>query len=166
MPIQKNNFPEQLRTFDPFHNAVERLFGDIATFAKECCDDFWKHTDLSPFRAIEPLGCFVNFESLMFVSLHYLLYGGKPEVFINPGMESGVAVVTSRYNVPGIAQDLEPKVRDQFPKLIDEIENRWKVSGLKERVRRTLDDAERVRKDIEDIQINYALNSACRYVGK
>jgi hypothetical protein len=81
-------------------------------------------------------------------------------------MESGVAVVTSRYNVPGIAQDLEPKVRDQFPKLIDEIENRWKVSGLKERVRRTLDDAERVRKDIEDIQINYALNSACRYVGK
>ena len=161
----KEHFPEQLREFDPLHNAVERLVGDIAVFATKCCDVLWKKTNLSPFRASEPFVRFVNFESLMFVSLHYLLCGKTPEVFIQSS-GGGMAVVTSRLNAPGIMQDLEDNIRYWLPQWISEIEDRWKGSGLSERVRLTLADAERMRSSIEDVQINYALNSLCQYVGK
>jgi hypothetical protein len=79
----------------------------------------------------------------MYFAVFGLLCGGRPTIFIQTD-SAGKIGVTSRFNMPEIMRDLNMNAAGRMKQLIDEIEERWKRSDLKDRFRLTLEDAKRV----------------------
>ncbi len=152
----------QLRKYKDFREIVEQLFGALADFGNKCCADIQKLTSLPPFDGDGGKN-FVNCEGAVQFCLRAIIGGHEPK-FYPRSAQTGITVVTTMFSSDEIARGPDAEIQQWLGDIQKLIEESWNAARLRERVQRTLDDAEKLRDTIRQIELTYALPRSCKYV--
>jgi len=88
--------------------------------------------------------------------------GQEPRFYVTTDI--GVATVRTAYSSEGVARGTDTEIQQWLDRSKELIENSWNDARLRERIQRTLDDAEKLRDTIRQIELTYALPKSCKYV--
>lgn len=150
----------QLRKYKAFREMVEQLFGTLAEFGNKCCAEMQKSTSLPPYDGDDTKNS-VHCEDVVQFCLRTIVGGNEPRFYTNS--EHGFTTVTTMYSSQAIARGPDEEVRKWLDQSKELIAKSWGDARLRERVQRTLDDAEKLRDTIRQIELTYALKP-CKYV--
>jgi hypothetical protein len=93
--------------------------------------------------------------------LREIVGGHEPRFYIST--LAGFVTVTTAYSAEGVAYGRDEEVQQWLDKSRELIEKSWNDARLRERIQRTLDDAEKLRDAIRQIELTYALPKPCKY---
>ncbi len=155
------HFPE-LRKYNAFRTMMEQLLGAFAAFGNKCCVDIGHLTSLPAFagdRSKDLIDC----EGIVLFFLRETIAGVEPKFYI-AAEHTGSTIVTSAYSSEVVARGPDEEIRRWLEKSRELIEKHWSDSRLRERIQRTLDDAEKLRDSIRQVELTYALSGRCKYI--
>jgi hypothetical protein len=155
------HFP-QLRKYNALRAMMEQLLGAFAEFGNKCCVDIRQLTPLPPYtgdRSKDLIDC----EGIVLFFLRETIAGVEPKFYI-AAEHTGSTIVTSAYSSEVLARGPDEEIRHWLEKSREVIEKRWSDSRLRERIQRTLDDAEKLRDSIRQVELTYALSGRCKYI--
>jgi len=151
----------QFHKYKAFREMVEQFFGTLAEFGNKCCSEIQALTSLPRYDGDRNKNYF-DCEGAVQFCLREIVGGREPRFYINT--DKGVSTATTAYSSEGVARGPDEEVKkwlDQSTKLI---EKSWGDARLRERIQLTLDDAEKLRDTIRQIELTYALPKSCKYV--
>jgi hypothetical protein len=152
---------ETLRRYQAFREIVEQFFGTLAEFGNKWCADIKKLTLLSQYDGDDTKN-FVHCEGVVQFVLRATVGGHEPK-FYNRS-EQGFTVLTTMYSSEAIARGHDAEIQRWLSESKALIEKSWTDAHLRERIQRILDDAEKLRDTIRQIELTYALPKSCSYV--
>jgi len=150
----------QLRQYKAFRAMVEQLFGTLAEFGNKCCGEFLALTSLPRYDG-DRSKTHVDCEGAVQFCLREILGSREPKFYVTA--DAGVTTVTTAYSAEGVARGPDEEVRKWLDQSKELIAKSWGEARLRERIQRTLDDAEKLRDTIRQIELTYALKP-CKYV--
>jgi hypothetical protein len=151
----------QLRKYKAFREMVEQFFGTLAGFGNKCCADIRALTSLPRYDGNRSKD-YVDCEGAVQFCLREIVGGREPKFYITSDL--GVTTVTTVYSAEGVVRGPDEEVNRWLDASRKQIENSWSDTRLRERIQRTLDDAEKLRDTIRQIELTYALPKSCKYV--
>jgi len=172
--LQMNNFSkdlyehamrehfETLHKYKAFREMVEQFFGAIAEFGNKCCADIQKLTSLPPFAG-DRSKSIVDCEGIVQFCLREIIGGNEPNFYV-AAEHTGSTIVTTAYSPEVIARGPDADIQQWLDSSKKLIEKSWNDARLRERIQRTLEDADKLRDTIRQIELTYALPRSCKYV--
>jgi hypothetical protein len=151
---------ETLRKYQAFREKVEQFFGTLTEFGNRCCADIQKLTSLPSFDGDTGKN-FVNCECAIQFYLRAIVGGEELKFYDNRDTKS--RVVMSPYSNQMVARGPDEEIQKWVDRSKELFEKSWADSRLLERIQRTLDDADKLRDAIRQIELTYALKP-CKYV--
>lgn len=155
------HFP-QLRKYIAFKTMMEQLLGTFAEFGNNCCGDICQLTSLPTYtgdRSKDLIDC----EGIVLFFMREKIAGVEPKFYV-AAEHTGSAIVTSAYSSEVVARGPEQEILRWLEKSREVIEKRWNDGRIRERIQRTLADAETLRDSIRQVELTYALSRPCKYV--
>jgi hypothetical protein len=153
----------QLRKYQAFREMLAQFLGTLADFANKCCADIQPLTSLPPFAGDRSKNI-VDCEGVVQACLRGII-GGSGAQFYIAAEHTGSTIVTSPYSSGEvIARGPDAEIQQWLDKSKKLIEKSWNDAHLRGTVQRMLDDAEKLRDTIRQIELTYALPKYCKYV--
>jgi hypothetical protein len=149
-----------LHKYQAFRALVEQLFGSLAKFGNKCCTDIQKLTSLPPFAGDHRQNI-VNCEGVVQFWLRTKIGGIDSDFYVHDDY-AGSTIVSTPYSSEVIVRGSDKEVCQWLDDSKSLIETSWSAARLRERIQRTLDDADKLRDEIRQIELTYALKP-CKY---
>jgi len=151
---------ETLHKYQAFREMAKQLFGTLAEFSNRCCAEIQKLTSLPPYDG-DTSKEFVNCEAAVHFCLRVIVGGQEPKFYYT--QETPSTFVTSAYSNDMVARGPNGEIQKWTDRSIELIAKSWNEARLRERIQLTLDDAEKLRDTIRQIELTYALPKPCKY---
>ena len=153
---------KNLREYQTFREMVEQLFGAISEFGNKCCAGIQGLTSIPRFVGDRSKN-FIDCEGAVQFCLRMIIGANEPR-FYEQAEQDGIVFLTTAYSADGIARGPENEIKQWVEKSKMLIDKLWNEAHLRERIQRTLADAEKLRDTIRQIELSYALPNVCKYV--
>ncbi|SRR5216684_2179779 len=151
----------QLRKYKVFREMVEQFFGTLSKLGNKCCAEIQALTSLPRYDG-DRTKSYVHSEGAMQFCLREIVGGREPKFYVTS--DKGVASVRTAYSSDGVARGPDEEVTKWLDQSKELIEKSWGDARLRERLQLTLNDADKLRETIRQIELTYALPKFCKYV--
>ncbi len=160
-----NHFPNGLSQFEAFLAKERQFMSDLLVFARSCADEIARMTKLPRRSASENVPDAADTETLVEICIRDLFLGkAMPEIeFTTPTL--GVLHVGDGYVARPIGKGATEPTKAWVENGIGRFRDRWKQSGLRERIDGLLQEAAALHAALEDIEFIQALPHECEYIG-
>jgi hypothetical protein len=159
------HFPSELTQLEAFVARERQLLSDLLAFAKSCADEIALTTKLPRRPASENVPDAADTEIFVEICIRDLLLGkASPEIEFSPSTH-GVLYVGDGYVARPIGKGATEPTKAWVENGVSHFHDRWKQSGLRERIDGLLAEAAAVRVALERMEFTQALPHDCEYVG-
>lgn len=153
---------ETLNKYRAFREMLEQFFGTFVDFGNKLCGVIQKLTSLAPYDGDNSKN-FVQCEAVVQFCLRAMLGGNEPKFYTIPE-HTGFTIVTTCYSSEVIARGPDAEIQRWLAESKKLIAKMWDAARFRETSQRTLEDAERLRDTIRQIELTYGLPKECKYV--
>lgn len=153
---------ETLEKYRAFREMLEQFFGTFVDFGNKLCAVIQKLTSLAPYDGDNSKN-FVQCEAVVQFCLRAMLSGSEAKFYTTPE-QTGFTIVNTCYSSEVIARGPDAEIQRWLAESKKLIARMWDAARFRETTQRTLEDAERLRDTIRQVELTYALPKACKYV--
>lgn len=160
-----SHFPNELSQFEAFLAGEQQFLSDLLVFARSCADEIALSTKLPHRAASENVPDAADAEILVEICIRDTFLGkATPEIEFNVPAP-GVLYISDGYIARPIGKGATEPTRAWVEKAVARFRDRWKQSGLRERMDGLLEEATALHAALEHIEFTQALPHDCGYVG-